>query len=51
MWTFLGIVLVFVMGYVASVYTWPTIRPKMIGVESEITLLKDRINKLRGVAS
>lgn len=29
-------------GYVASIYTWPTIRAGVLGVEAEAKLLRDR---------
>jgi hypothetical protein len=33
-------------GYVASIYTWPTIRTHIAGADAEIDRLRDRINKI-----
>lgn len=46
MWDVVWLTLAFAAGYVASVYTWPPIRTAVLGVETEIQSLRDRIAKL-----
>lgn len=42
------IILGFVGGYAASIYTWPWIRTTVLGVEAEIGILRARLNSLIG---
>lgn len=36
-----------VLGYVASIYTWPMLRTQVQGVQAEISALEDRIIALK----
>lgn len=36
-----------VIGYVASIYTWPHVRAWLVGVETEIRSLEDRAKALK----
>ena len=38
--------LLFAAGYAASIYTWPSIRTKIIGVEAEANALRDRASAI-----
>ena len=43
---FLLVILAAVGGYVASVFTWPALRTKVLGVEAEVASLKARVTSL-----
>lgn len=43
----IGALVLFVGGYVASIYTWPKLREKISGVEAEIERLKKAIEALK----
>jgi len=38
--------LLIAVGYIASIYTWPWIRTKIIGVEAEADALRDRASAI-----
>ena len=42
------ICLAFAAGYAASVYSWPAARTWLTGAETEIRLLEDKLNALKG---
>jgi hypothetical protein len=52
MHTFIATLAALAAGYVASIYTWPRLRPWLIGVENEIDDLRAKAraleSKLRG---
>lgn len=50
MWTFIGCVALVIAGYVASIYTWPWIRTKAMGVKDEIDRLEARIKAIAEAA-
>lgn len=39
-------VVVFIIGYVVSAYTWPLIRTKMYGIENEVLNIRQRLKDL-----
>ena len=45
--TLTGDVMIAVAAYVASIYTWPWLRTKLMGIESEIKVLEARIASLK----
>ncbi len=48
MWTFFDTVL-FVAGYVASIYSWPKIKVRVNGTRAEIANLEARVATLKAV--
>ena len=48
MWTFFDAVL-FVAGYVASIYSWPKIKVRVNGARAEIANLEARVAALKAV--
>jgi hypothetical protein len=49
MWTLIGDGFIAVGGYVASIYTWPWIRTTCLGINEEVSKLRNRIRKLEGL--
>lgn len=47
MFEFIGLVVVFALGYTASIFTWPWLRLKWNGVENEYDRIKAALDKLK----
>lgn len=47
MFEIIAVVAIFAGGYVASIFSWPWLRPKLIGAQAEYAKLKAAIDKLK----
>lgn len=47
MFEIIAVVAIFAGGYVASIFSWPWLRLKMIGAQAEYEKLKERIDTIK----